>query len=89
MKQSAYPLGFGAIQSMYGAAKAHSDSLDRPPDLKNRGFSEAVGADIDLGRERTLAGCQQILVLQLGSSPAGLGSVVVPQWSGPPPGVPP
>ena len=38
-----------------GAAKAHGDRLDRPPDLKNRGFSEAVGSDIDLGRERIVA----------------------------------
>jgi Protein of unknown function (DUF3489) len=44
---------------MYGAAKAHDDRLDRPPDLKNRGFSEAVGSDIDLGRERIVADRQQ------------------------------
>jgi hypothetical protein len=36
--------------------------------VKTYGFSEAVGSGINLGRERTLAGCQQILVLRLGSS---------------------
>jgi hypothetical protein len=54
---------------MYSAAKAHGDRLDRPPDLKNRGFSEAIGSDIDLGRARMLADRQQFLMLQLGSSP--------------------
>jgi hypothetical protein len=53
---------------MYGADKAR---LDRPPDLRNRGFSEAVDLEIDLGRALMLADRQQLLVLRLGSSPRG------------------
>ena len=66
MKRSAYPLGFGLIQSMYSADKARGYCLDRPPDLRNRGFSEAVGSDIDLGRAR-MGGRRLFLMLRLGS----------------------
>jgi hypothetical protein len=58
---------------MYDAAKAHGDRLDLTPDLKIRRFSEAGGADINLGRARMLANRQQFLMLRLGSPRRGLG----------------
>jgi hypothetical protein len=54
-------------------AKALGDRLNRPPDLKNRGFSEAGGSVIDLGRARMLADRQKLLMLRLGSPLWSLG----------------
>src|ERR1700721_2762599 len=51
---------------MYSADKARDYCLDRPPDLKNSGSTDALRSGIDLGRAR-MGDRRLFLMLRLGS----------------------